>query len=520
VIPVRDASQTADFVVVGSGIGGLAVAALLAKQGRHVAVLEADHEHVGGYARTFRDGEYRYTLGPRYVWDFGPDAIGARFLRKIGLADVEFMRLDHDGFDHLYLGSDGPLEVPMGWELYASVLGKLFPREAGAIAGFFEEAASVYRAIKRWQALDLYYQRPAMIARRLAGGEVSVADVSTFLRYATYTLHHLFERFELSKRVRALLSAQIALNLEAPATVSLLAYVAATLSYHEGAFYPVKHYEHLIASIVGSIRNNGGRVLTGARVTEICTEGGRAVGVRLADGSEIRSRNVISNIDPQATQQLLSPPGHRRIGRITRDDYGGSVLSLFLGVRGLRTRATKLGRCNLWYMEDEDVPSSVFGRDCDMQASPRYAYLNSPTLLSDQPGLAPAGCDVITAFVPCTYRQFAEYEAAGSATVARVVDSYKTVFGEFLQRHFAPGIMDSVDSFVIKTPLDCEREVGARYGNAYGVRFTRRVVFPRVRMTTAIPDLYCLSAFTSLPGLIPGILGASYLYRQLTGDRV
>lgn len=509
-----------EYIVVGSGIGGLSLAALLARWGRGVIVLEADSTHIGGYARTFRDGDYRYTLGPRYVWDFHAGAIGARFLEKIGLEHIDFVRLDEDGFDHVHLGGDEPVRVPMGWTRYRDVLARMFPAEAKALHAFFDAAAGVFRVIRRWQQLDLYYQPPSAIVRELLRRRVSVGEVSRFLRYATCTLQDVYDRAGLGPRLRAILSAQVALNLESPSSLSFLAYVGAVLSYHDGACYPADHFEALISSIAAAIRNDGGQVLTGMRVTAVRRDAGGGFVVQTSDGGEFRASSVISNIDPQATCELVAPAGQLRLYKPAAADYGGAVLSMFFGFRGNGANVSGLGRANSWYLENEAAPEEVFGRDCDFSAAPRYAYVNCPTLLSPRPGIAPAGSHVVTAFVPCTYRQFAEYEAQGDGKLEQALGEYRNVIGEFLDRTLVPGLQNSTESCVMKTPVDCEREIGARQGNAYGARFTRRVVFPRVRMTTPVPDLYLLSAFTSLPGLIPGILGAAHLYYRLTGDRV
>ena len=51
-------------IVIGSGIGGLASGAILAKQGYMVTILEAHPELIGGHARTYTVDGYSFCSGP------------------------------------------------------------------------------------------------------------------------------------------------------------------------------------------------------------------------------------------------------------------------------------------------------------------------------------------------------------------------------------------------------------------------------------------------------------------------
>src|SRR5512135_118699 len=95
-----------DTLVIGSGLAGLSVAALTARDGERVRVLEA-HEHPGGYAHTFQKGAYHFCAEVHYVFDAGEGETIDRFLGALGLRDeVRFRRLDPEGFDHVVVGAD------------------------------------------------------------------------------------------------------------------------------------------------------------------------------------------------------------------------------------------------------------------------------------------------------------------------------------------------------------------------------------------------------------------------------
>src|SRR4051812_11234492 len=106
-----------DTVVIGSGMAGLSVAALLAAQGQRGVVLEA-HEHAGGYAHTFSTGPYAFCAQVHYIFNCGEAEVIHRFLTTLGLQEtVEFNRLDPEGFDHVVVGAER-YRIPNGLPKY------------------------------------------------------------------------------------------------------------------------------------------------------------------------------------------------------------------------------------------------------------------------------------------------------------------------------------------------------------------------------------------------------------------
>jgi len=94
-----------DYVIVGAGLGGLCTAALLARRGYRVCVLER-HYKPGGYGHSFVKGGYTFCAQLHYLWNCGPEEDFGVFLRRLGLQDeIRFAPLDPDGFDRLHFPS-------------------------------------------------------------------------------------------------------------------------------------------------------------------------------------------------------------------------------------------------------------------------------------------------------------------------------------------------------------------------------------------------------------------------------
>ena len=81
-MPKNSSNSTPDYLILGSGLAGLSFAALMAKAGKKVKLLEA-HEFPGGYGHTFVEGDkYRFNAQLHYVWNCGKGQTVNMFLNK------------------------------------------------------------------------------------------------------------------------------------------------------------------------------------------------------------------------------------------------------------------------------------------------------------------------------------------------------------------------------------------------------------------------------------------------------
>src|SRR6056297_1156399 len=94
--------KTPDFLVLGSGLAGLSFAALMAKAGRSVRLIEA-HEFPGGYGHSFvLANKYKFNAQLHYAWDCRPGEPVHRLLEALGIADeISFDFFDSAGFDRM-----------------------------------------------------------------------------------------------------------------------------------------------------------------------------------------------------------------------------------------------------------------------------------------------------------------------------------------------------------------------------------------------------------------------------------
>lgn len=325
-------TESWDALIVGSGINSLVCAALLARAGRRVRVLERN-ERLGGCIRTdeltlpgFRHDTLStahplFLVGPAYA------ALGGA-LHEAGLQ---------------YCNTDVPTGVlmPDGRHLVMTNSRERNLERLGADAAAWDAALG-----------DVGRQAPLLFS--LLGNELWRAGTARTLASAAWkqgghglagffgealvpARAWLAQAFD-SALPRALLAPWVlhcGLGPDAPLSALMARVVAFTL---EAVGMPMVRggSDQFVRAFETLIRQAGGQLDTGADVQQVLVERGRAVGVRLADGRELRAGEVICNVTPtQLYGRLLDsrhvPPEVGAQARAWRYGKGNMQIHLALG---------------------------------------------------------------------------------------------------------------------------------------------------------------------------------------------
>ena len=134
-----------DAIVIGSGIGGLTTAALLAKLGKRVCVLE-QHYTAGGYTHSYERNGYEWDVGVHYIGDMGTDTMSRRFMDYLSGGKLDWAPMDPE-YDRFYIGDKVFSAVAGKAEFRANLL-KAFPQEAAAIDRYLELLSEVGKAMR------------------------------------------------------------------------------------------------------------------------------------------------------------------------------------------------------------------------------------------------------------------------------------------------------------------------------------------------------------------------------------
>ncbi len=322
--------MTDRVVVVGAGIGGLTTAALLAKAGCDVTVLEA-HVYPGGCAGTFYHQGFRFDAGATLAAGFDPAGGMTRLGQALGVTwPVEPAQVAM----RVHLPDGGAVTRwtdPAAWQ-------------AERLAAFGVEAEPFWR----WQeeVADLMWGVTAAGApwppqgmtdlARLARAGLGVAAAAP-LRVPGMALDALrplaAHLAAASPRQRQYLDGQLLISAQATADRANALYAAAALDMpRRGVAYVRGGIGKRAEALADAVRRGGGRVHHRQRVTQVIGDQGRGYRIITHKGGDFAADQVVFNLPPHDAAALLgadAPPKLRR-ARLPGDGWGAFMVYLGL----------------------------------------------------------------------------------------------------------------------------------------------------------------------------------------------
>ncbi len=490
-----------DDLVIGSGMGGLTVAALLAKSGRRVLVLEA-HDVPGGYAHTFRMREYRFCAQVHYIFNCGEGESIHRLLTELGLEQsVPFHRLDPEGFDHVVVDGDRH-RIPNGLSKSRDRLIRRHPEAEAPLRKYFDVVRTIADELDQ---LDAAPNRITLAAL------ASVVRYRHLIRYLKWTLDDLYDHVRMPPLLRAVLAGQCGDYLLPPRDVSLLLHVALVSNYDRGAYYPQHHYFHFVESIANAITSRGGTILYEHEVDRIETSGGRVTGVTTKSGERFSAKRYVSNVDPRRTAELAGTRSREAY------DYSCGTFTMYLAIRGLDLRDHGFGSFNVWHYPHADINRIYDDQLVRHDLSNPWLFLSTPTLHSSEPGLCPPGEQILEIATSCDYDRWARLRSGDRREYNREKKRVRETILDVLEARYVPRLRDHVVLRVAGTPVTNERYCFAPKGNAYGSALTpANVGFGRGPRRSELENLWMVNATAGFPS-VAGTIGAGMrLFRELS----
>ncbi|WP_427162901.1 phytoene desaturase family protein [Aliinostoc sp. HNIBRCY26] len=281
------------IIIIGSGIGGLCAAGLLARYGKQVIVCES-HTMAGGAAHSFRRRGFEFDSGPSFYCGLtGKDSLNP-IKQVLDALGESIQVIPYDPLGHYHF-PEASLAVYSNPAQYHQELHKITPQGAKEFQKFEQRLLGLYEAMKGiptlalrsdWQVILLLLQRYLP----------SLAKMLPYLSLVQSSVGNVMDATVKDPWVRRLIDLECFLLSGLKAHGTIAPEVAFMLGERSrGVEYPVGGSAAIVDALVRGLEKWGGKLRLGCHVEQILVEFGKVTGVRLRNGEVLSAAIVISN---------------------------------------------------------------------------------------------------------------------------------------------------------------------------------------------------------------------------------
>jgi phytoene desaturase len=369
-------------LIIGAGLGGIATAAHLARNGYEVTILEKNSTPGGRCKQLNRQG-HRFDTGPTLflipeIYADTYAALGERMEDHLDLRRIDpTYRFNFDDGRQLALTADLKM-----------MQRQLEDIEPGSFAGFLRymvEGQRHYRiavddlAGRNFYKFNEYFnlQNIALLFK-LKGLVKHYHNIGNYFQHPYLKAAFTFQDMYLGLS-----------PLDAPSTYSLLQYTELL----DGVWFPIGGMYRIIESLVSIAQSYGAQFIYNAPVERIAVDHHHAKGVFLKDGTYLKADIIVANADlPYVYRHLL--PDKSLADRLDRKKYTCSAIMFYWGVKKVYPQ---LDIHNLFVAGDYCASLNQVFKDKSLPDQPNF-YIHTPTRID--PAAAPPGHDTLMALVP------------------------------------------------------------------------------------------------------------------------
>lgn len=499
-----------DVVIIGSGMSGIALAVILAKQGKRCLILER-HYTPGGFTHVFKRREYEWDVGIHYIGEVHrKGSTMRRMFDYISDGALEWADMG-EVYDRILFG-ERRYDFVKGTEAFREKMKAYFPAAAD------QQAIDRYLALLReatGTARGLFMTRALPgIARKIAGPWLSRKS----RKFAGQTTRAVLSSLTSNEELIGVLTAQYGDYGLPPAQSSFLMHATVARHYLNGGAYPVGGSARIFDTAEPIIEAAGGAVYVSAEVEKILVRGGKAIGVKMADGQEILAPTVVSSAGVHVTyNSLLSDaPAAKGEGRhFQQIPASASHLCLYIGANQT-PEELQLPKTNYWIYPDNPNHDENYARYLqDPENAPLpLVYASFPAAKDPDFQRRYPGRSTIELITLGDYGRFSQWEATPWKKRGADYEGLKDRMADrMLERFFEvmPHLRGKLDYWELSSPLSTRHFVNYPQGEIYGLAHTPgRFLDQRLSVRTPFRNLYLTGQDIVSCG-IGGALNAAFL---------
>ena len=476
-----------DVIIIGSGVGGLVCARLLAERGLRVVVLER-HSVVGGCLQSYRRRGVTFDTGLHYVGGLAEGQRLRDIFERLGLMRLPWQRLDPQGFDLVTIAGE-TFPFVEGYRNFADALAGRFPRER--------------------EALNKY------VALMEHADHLSLGDPEVQTLCAVNAYDYLCETFHDPLLIDVLAGNALKTEVRRE-SLPLFSFLHASF-VGGGAWRLQGCGSDIVDTLVSGIEANGGTVITGAQVEELTETDGLITAARCTSGETYEAATFISDIHPQQTFALVKDS--KRLSRLFRrridvleNTTGMFTVSLVTdgSIPYFNHNKFIYRQANVWAHKANRANESHESHETHKPNKPYKTYGSVDRVMVSCMAKPPLWGEVgggltIDLLTPVPFSLFAPW---ADSRVGHRPDGYTQLKKQLADQCIAlaetvlPGLKAAIVNCYTSTPLTWRDYTLTPQGSAYGLRKdSRQPLMTMLSPRTPIPNLLLTGQNLMLHGL-------------------
>ena len=474
--------QQFDLVVIGSGLGGLLSAVLLAKEGFHVAVIE-QNKQVGGCLQTFSFDKKVFDSCVHYIGAYDEGQTQERIFKYAGISDgLKFNKLDLNGFDKVVFGDEK----------------EAYPHAQG-LANFREQLVSYFP--NAHDDLLQYANSLQQVADSFPLYNLRNGDGTEKDKVSHWNMAHILGQIK-DEKLKHILTGNNLLYAGQERHTPFSTHALIAKSYIDSAYKCDGGSSQIAKLLWRKLQEYGGTIFRNERVIKLKDKEGWITKAITESGNEYVAKNFIVNVHPamvlQWTDSKLIKPAYRK-----RIETIGNSISAFMVNIVLQPKTVSYKNNNIYWNRTTDTYEAqqykkenwpenyalYFGEDsqhkgfADTVAILTYMHAHEVATWNDTRNITASPSERAVA-----YHQFKEEKA--EQLIAKVAERY-------------PELQANIQSMKVATPLTFRDYMGSPDGSMYGLMAdVENPAFTQVPVKTKIPNLLLTGQNIGLHGVL------------------
>ncbi len=474
-----------DFVIIGSGLGGLACAYILASEGHSVIVLEKNHQ-IGGHLQVYSREKVIFDTGVHYVGSLNEGENLYQFFKYFGILDkLKLKKMDEDKFDVIRFDDGSEYVYAQGYDRFKETLTRHFPDEAAAITAYCDQIQALCTKF------PLYNLKISGDNYQMQSGVLEI------------NAHDYIASLTDNVRLQNVLAGSNLLYAGVKQKTPLYVHALIMNSYLSGAYKFVDGGSQIAIQISRAIRQYGGKILKHKKVVSAnYNASGEITEVVTEDGDVVKGKQFISNVHPAVTIDIF---GEDRFLNVYKNRVRGleNSISTFLVHLSFHDNTFAYLNHNIYQHHSDDVWAGI---DYDQASWPQTYFICTPFISKNE--------KYADSMSIMTYMNTAEMEQwrDSSSTIAEPGirdETYKQFKrqkeAQVLKRieQVFPGISEKIKAVHSATPLTFRDYIGNKDGSLYGIlKDSNSTTRTQINTKTRIANLHLTGQNVSMHGIL------------------